>query len=551
VEAITYFKKSSHQVDSNRGQCQTCGNVNPEQIFNIIEARVVDEYGHPTAKRKVSPQQWYEQYLERFNINPVAEVHEQPPRTLQLPSRLRQTIIFTLRDTLAKVSNRQYLLINLLEAPLLALLLAFVIRYNNAPDGAGYVFRFNENFPAFILMSIIVALFMGLSVSAEEIIRDRKILKRESFLHLSWNSYLVSKLVILFSLSAVQTFTFVVIGQMILEIEWKMLLPFWFVLFSLSCMANVMGLNISSGFRSAVAVYILIPLLLVPQMILSGVLFKFEKLNEAIGSRGKVPIVADLMAARWAYEAMTVYHFTNNSYEMPYYRLDKLASQANFKATYLAEELDKRRNFIEKYRHEQNDSLLQVVNRDLRIIQESLRFETYRDGLRDLNPAVEWKLAGFSPTLNSAMETYLTGYKNYYRDIYNKATRSREALISAMDAGAGDDVTQQKNRFFNESLADLLTNVAEKNRIIEHEGKLVQQIDPVFQDPMPKHVFDYRAHFFSPQKNLLGQLVSTYWFNVLVIWIMTVTLYCALYGKLLTKAVGIVGFRGRPVRKRK
>ena len=47
-------------------------------------------------------------------------------------------------------------------------------------------------------MSIIVALFMGLSVSAEEIIRDRKILKRESFLHLSWNSYLLSKLVVLF-----------------------------------------------------------------------------------------------------------------------------------------------------------------------------------------------------------------------------------------------------------------------------------------------------------------------------------------------------------------
>ena len=47
-------------------------------------------------------------------------------------------------------------------------------------------------------MSIIVALFMGLTVSAEEIIRDRKILRRESFLNLSWNSYLMSKLIILF-----------------------------------------------------------------------------------------------------------------------------------------------------------------------------------------------------------------------------------------------------------------------------------------------------------------------------------------------------------------
>lgn len=38
VSAITYFKKATHQIDSNRGQCEACGNVNPEQIFNIIEA---------------------------------------------------------------------------------------------------------------------------------------------------------------------------------------------------------------------------------------------------------------------------------------------------------------------------------------------------------------------------------------------------------------------------------------------------------------------------------------------------------------------------------
>jgi hypothetical protein len=39
VEAVVYFKKATNQVDSERGQCHTCGNVNPEQIFNIIEAK--------------------------------------------------------------------------------------------------------------------------------------------------------------------------------------------------------------------------------------------------------------------------------------------------------------------------------------------------------------------------------------------------------------------------------------------------------------------------------------------------------------------------------
>src|SRR5690606_15882388 len=200
VEAVTYFKKSTHQVDSNRGQCETCGNVNPEQIFSIIEAKVVDEYGQPTAKRKITPPQWFDLYKERFQLPRVEDVREEPPQSLNIPNRLKQAIIFGTRDTLAKLSNKQYLLINLLEAPLLAIILAFIIKYKSAPGGKEYLFRFNDNFPAFLLMSIIVALFMGLTVSAEEIIRDRKILRRESFLNLSWNSYLLSKLGILFIL---------------------------------------------------------------------------------------------------------------------------------------------------------------------------------------------------------------------------------------------------------------------------------------------------------------------------------------------------------------
>jgi ABC transport system ATP-binding/permease protein len=547
VEAISYFKKSSHQVDSNRGQCKSCGNVNPEQIFNILEARVVDEYGQPTTKRKVTPQQWYERYRERFTINGVADINEQPPCALHLPGRLKQMLIFTMRDTLAKISNRQYLLINLLEAPLLAFLLAFVVRYNSSPNGREYVFRYNENFPAFMLMSITVALFMGLTVSVEEIIRDRKILKRESFLHLSRNSYLLSKLLILFSLSAIQTFSFVLIGHVLLEIEWKMLIPFWFVLFSLSCLANVMGLNISSAFRSAVTVYIMIPLMLIPQMILSGLLFKYDKLNETIGTRGKVPVLADLMASRWAYEALGVYQFTANSYEQPLYRFDKLASEANFRSSYLADELEKRRRFVQDHRFDTNDSILTIVQKNLWLIQERIQNETFREGLDELHPLQPWRLSDLTPDFGRKFEQYLSGYKKHYQDIYNRAVASREANINRMETagGSGYEVTSRKNNFYNESLADLLTNISEKNRIMEYEGLLVQQMDPVFQDPRPRHLLDYRTHFFAPKKNLIGTLISTYWFNVMVIWIMTVALYGALYLGLLTRLVNAPLWRGK------
>ena len=112
-------------------------------------------------------------------------------------------------------------------------------------------------------MAVIVALFLGLVISAEEIFKDRKILKREKFLNLSRSSYLLSKISILFMISAFQTLVFVLISNVMLEIK-GMLFPYWFVLFTASCWSNLVGLNISSGFKSVITIYILVPLILVP-----------------------------------------------------------------------------------------------------------------------------------------------------------------------------------------------------------------------------------------------------------------------------------------------
>ncbi|MFN3839448.1 MAG: ATP-binding cassette domain-containing protein [Cyclobacteriaceae bacterium] len=541
VEAVTYFKKSTLQVDSNRGQCETCGNVNPEQIFNIIEAKVVDEYGQPTNKRKITPTQWHEWYIERFRLNKVEDVKEEPPHSLNLPNKIRQAIIFATRDTLSKLSNKQYLLINMLEAPLLALILAFIIKYKSAPGGKEYLFRFNDNFPAFILMSIVVALFMGLTVSAEEIIRDRKILKRESFLNLSWNSYLASKLTILFTLSAIQTLMFVLIGHLILEVEWRMILPFWIALFSVSCMANVLGLNISSAFNSAVTVYVMIPLLLIPQMILSGLLFRFDKLNNIISSKDKVPLVADFMASRWAFEALTVHTFINNSYEKPYYSYEKIESQADFRASYLADELEKKRKLIEDNIGSANDSVRKQLASDLEIIRKTLKDDYFKRGLEQINLEEPWTLAVFTPSFNKTLEEFLLAYRRFYQEAYNKAVAYREQIIfkKENEEGSGYRQNEFKNSYYNESLADLVKNVSAKNRIMEYNGQLIQQINPIFIDPKPSGLLNYRTHFFAPKKFFLGIEFSTFAFNLLVIWGMAFIFYITLYFELLRKFVDL------------
>ena len=71
------------------------------------------------------------------------------------------------------------MIINLVEAPLLAFILGYISKYS---ENGKYIFANNKNYPVFLFMAIIVALFIGLTVSAEEIFRDRKILEREKFL---------------------------------------------------------------------------------------------------------------------------------------------------------------------------------------------------------------------------------------------------------------------------------------------------------------------------------------------------------------------------------
>ena len=210
VDSVIYFKTLDAQINSEIGECPSCGNVNPETIFNIIESQVVDEFGKYTEKRKVQPKEWSATFNSRFPFTRLPDVKDPPESNLQIPGIFRQFLIYLKRDLRSKIANRQYVLLTLLEAPVLGFILSFIIRYIPDPESDVYIFSENENIPIYIFMSLIVALFLGLTISAEEIFRDRKILKREHFLNLSRSSYLLSKIVILIMISAIQTFLFII-----------------------------------------------------------------------------------------------------------------------------------------------------------------------------------------------------------------------------------------------------------------------------------------------------------------------------------------------------
>ncbi|NJO00563.1 MAG: hypothetical protein HC880_01765 [Bacteroidia bacterium] len=76
-------------------------------------------------------------------------------------------------------------------------------------------------------------------------------------------------------------------------------------------------------------------MLLIPQMILSGIIFRYENMNKAISEKGTVPLLADLMVSRWAFEAIMVDHYIHNRYERDYYELDKIISEKQLQSSLL------------------------------------------------------------------------------------------------------------------------------------------------------------------------------------------------------------------------
>jgi hypothetical protein len=68
----------------------------------------------------------------------------------------------------------------------------------------------------------------------------------------------------------------------------------------------------------------------IPQIILSGVIVKYEKLNPSISSPERIPGYGEIITARWGYEALAVHQFMENAYMSEFYGLNKVMSQCEF-----------------------------------------------------------------------------------------------------------------------------------------------------------------------------------------------------------------------------
>jgi ABC transport system ATP-binding/permease protein len=550
VDSVIYFKTIDTQINSNQGECPSCGNVNPETIFNIIETQVVDEFGKYTEKRKVKPGEWATTYTSKLPFSPIPEVKDPPHKNLMRPGILKQFKIYFSRDLKSKLANSQYIALTLLEAPILGFVLSFIIRYIPDPASDIYIFSENENIPIYIFMSLIVALFLGLTISAEEIFRDRKILKREHFLNLSRSGYLMSKIAILIFISAIQTLLFVMIANPVLGIK-GMFFNYWLALFTTAFCANMLGLNISASFNSAITIYIVIPLLIIPMMVLSGAMFPFDKLNREIGNVEKVPLIAEIMPTRWTYEALMVTQFKDNRYSQvkynkeneTFYLLQKKISEAEFNKVHRIKALrEALGTSLFEYRSNPKNignnqeihinkvtrqfSKLELLKNELTKMETVYKIPAFTY-LADLTPYE------FNPGIADSLSRYFDKIDKIFSKISNSASDRRDKFYNMNEI----KLKKLENDYYNYKLEEIVTKPYERKKILIYKNTLVQNTDPVYLDPYKKGFLDFRTHFYAPSKYIFGLKTDTYVFNISIVLLSNIFLYISLYFELLGKAV--------------
>ena len=518
IEAITYFKRTANYADAEISTCPACGNVNPEIILNIIDEKTLNDKGEFTDRRKITPQEWHELYLR--NVKKNEDIKETLPKTDQhRPNVFKQIGIFMERNFRTKITNLQYILITLLEAPILALICSLLTRY--API-EGYSIMDNSNLVSYYFMAVIVAIFLGMSGSAEEIIKDRALLKREKFLNLSYKSYIWSKILFMAMVSLIQTLLFIIVGNSIMGIN-DMFFTWWLILFVSAFLAALTGLLLSQCLNSVVAIYITIPILLIPQILLCGLVVKFSDLTPK-STTGNVPVLGDIIPSRWAFEALAVTSFSDNAYEINFFEADREKYSTQFyENSYLYEmesQLETMQSKIDRIKSGKatEDELKEEIENHMSIIRNSLPL---------LAEVCETK-----PYDGDYSYQSLSDYFDKADDILtrrsNKATLNLDRYMTQIIRSEGKDVlTQLKKNHYNLQLESLVLNsqAPELCRIVENH--IVPNAGFIYIAPQSKCG---RAPFYSSEKIIGSTHIKTLWYNISVLLLMSIIVsICLLY----------------------
>ncbi len=504
TDMLRYFAEAEHQhqFGADLGACPSCGTTRPEFIFDVLETPLRDisgdviyeenNRGQLVPARRYSPEFWRDKY-EAFRLiqdvkqislrrEPAVPLPKAPPkkeRRTQIRWHDEWTQLRTLmkRAFISKLRNRGNLRITIGAAPLLALLIATLLHYS---DSGAYDFASAYHIPMYLFLGLLVAMFLSLTNSVDDIVSDRAVLERERNLNIRLPYYVLAKITSLAVFALVQCTLFVLIGNWILEVRGM----FWIhlgLMFLTAISSLSLGLVVSSLVANAKSAANVVPLILIPQILMSGALLKFEDMNRNLGfvhsmsrwfaehpseeqskkmdSKLKVPFVCQFIGMRWSYEEIIV---------------------AQAKLNPLTRRQEK-------------------VNAEIRRLAPAAKTPETAARLNDLKEIL---------AILSGLEAKTPKEVDRYLDVIDRVVAGKRPFQRSDFRNASGEITAEQ-LYINQKISDLISNAEIEQNDYRRGGK--------------------PNVFFGAEKRYLGMKVSVFTFNTMVL----VTSSLALLGLLL------------------
>ena len=204
------------------------------------------------------------------------------------------------RNVAVKVADRWNSLVLLLQAPMIAGLIAAVfsnvLRAVPTLENWG---RSGLDMATTMFVMALAAIWFGCSATAREIVNEWPVYKRERMVGMSLASYLGSKVALLVFITTIQTALLVSIVGWGCGLEGA-LWHHWIILESAALAGGAVGLLVSASLSTPEAAAGVLPVLLLPMIVLGGILVPVADLPEPVQP------VAAVMPSRWAFEGLVV-----------------------------------------------------------------------------------------------------------------------------------------------------------------------------------------------------------------------------------------------------
>tara|TARA_B100001250_G_scaffold412619_1_gene444349 strand:- start:2314 stop:4608 length:2295 start_codon:yes stop_codon:yes gene_type:complete len=231
-----------------------------------------------------SAQVWIDKYLnprppgntsDSFRFNKTSET-----------SYLKQFYWLTSRYFTIKTNDKVNTLLMLSQAPIIAILICLI---------------FQEISSAVLFMMAISAIWLGAQNAAREIVSEGAIYKRERMFNLEILPYILSKISVLTVFSFIQSFIFIFIlflhfSSSPISLHDPFSLFIW--MFVLSIASTFLGLLLSSLVKTTERAMTILPLILIPQIMLAGLI---TKVNNVF-----VEFISYFTISRWGVEGFSI-----------------------------------------------------------------------------------------------------------------------------------------------------------------------------------------------------------------------------------------------------